>query len=320
MADVAVIGGGISGIACAKQLAERGITVDVFDRGHRLGGRLACQTLRDTGTSWDGRVVDVGASYFTASDPQFRALVDDWRRRGVAREWTDTLHVEAGDGALVPKVGPMRYSAPRGMRSLVEDLAEQLPEDRVTLHHPVDVERVEVLDDAVAVNGVRYEAAALCGPDPQMSTLMSREPQPPVLWEPAMALTAVYDERYWGDLDGVFVNDDPVLTFIADDGRRRGDSAPVLVAHSSPVLAALHLAEPTGAAPAMLASLTRAMDIPLPAWFSVKRWTFARPASGRPEPCGIDGRVGWAGDAWAGGPRTQSAWVSGTTLGRALLD
>ena len=49
-----MIGGGISGIACATALADAGLSVDVLDRGHRLGGRLATQTLRDTGTACDG--------------------------------------------------------------------------------------------------------------------------------------------------------------------------------------------------------------------------------------------------------------------------
>jgi predicted NAD/FAD-dependent oxidoreductase len=108
-----------------------------------------------------------------------------------------------------------------------------------------------------------------------------------------------------------------VLSFVADDGSRRGDDAPVLVAHSTPVFAAGHLAEPVTAAPAMLAVL-RNLSGAVPAWFTVKRWTFARPAHARPEAFSFDGVVGRAGDSWAGQPRTQSAWVSGDALGREM--
>lgn len=323
MADVAVVGGGISGIACAQAIAARGYSVDLFDRGQRLGGRLAAQTLRDTGTSYDDRIVDVGAAYFTVDEPAFAAVVADWVDRGLAREWTDTFHVADGLGIVGPKLGPMRFAARRGLRSLVEDLATRLPSDLVAIAHPVDVERVERLGQGVRVGDSDYRAVALCGPDPQMAGLIADSPIVQAMaatwrWEPVLALTAVYDERTWGDVDAVFVNDDPTVTFIADDGRRRGDDAPVLVAHSSPVLAAGHLADPVTAAPAMLATVERVLAHCDPRWFTVKRWTYARPLEARAEPFHFDGLIGLAGDAWMGRPRTQSAWMSGDALGAAI--
>ncbi len=317
MADVAVIGGGISGIACATALSDAGRSVDVYDRGHRLGGRLATQTLRDTGTAYDGRVVDVGAAYFTVDDPGFGKVVGDWIDRGVARPWTDTFHIADGTMLLGTKSGPMRYAAPRGLRSLVEDLATVLPSDLVEIRHPIDVTTVDIVAEGVRVADRSYRAVALCGPDPQMDALVRFDAPP--LWEPVLALTAVYPERSW-DFDGAFVNDDPVVSFIADDGSRRGDGAPVLVAHSTPVLAAGHLAEPVTAAPAMLAVLGNLTGGAAPEWFSVKRWTYARPAHARPEAFGLEGVVGRAGDGWNGEPRTQSAWVSGDALGHAMAD
>jgi len=314
MADVAVIGGGISGIACATALADAGLTVDVLDRGHRLGGRLATQTLRETGTEYDGRVVDVGASYFTVDDAGFGRVVGDWIDRGLVRPWTDTFHIADGSTLLGTKSGPVRFAAPRGLRSVVEDLAAVLPSDLVEIRHPIDVTSVDVGDGGVSVAGRDYRAVALCGPDPQMDALVAASSAP--MWEPVMALVAVYPERTW-DFDGAFVNDDPVVSFVADDGSRRGDGAPVLVAHSTPVFAAGHLAEPVTAAPAMLAVL-RNLSGAVPAWFTVKRWTYARPAHARAEAFSFDGVVGRAGDSWAGQPRTQSAWVSGDALGREM--
>jgi len=328
---VAVIGGGIAGVTCARELMRGGVQVTLLDRGHRLGGRLAAQTLRDTGTRWDGHIVDVGASYFTAASPEFTTQVDDWITRGIAREWTDTFHIADPQGLIGPKIGPMRYATPAGLRSVVGDIATQL-DKAVDVRHPVDVQQVTWLDGPV-VDGEHYDAVAICAPDPQSlrlidETVSDLDGVRTVLeghtrvWEPTMALVAVAQESYWPEFDGVFVNDDAVLTWVADDGRRRGDDAAVLVAHSTAVLASGHLADPIAAAPAMLAALRSVLGVQRdPDWFTVKRWTYAKPQSARPEACHWDpaARVGIAGDSWGGQPRVEAAYLSGLALGTAIL-
>jgi len=136
-----------------------------------------------------------------------------------------------------------------------------------------------------------------------------------------LAVTCVFAERSWSELDGVFVNDDPVLTWIADDGARRGDDAAVLVAHVHPVLSAGHLDDPSAVIPNVLACLQRVLGMSaLPEWVDVHRWTFAKPLQGRPEDYWLhdDVPLGLAGDVWAGGPRVEAAWLSGSRLGQAL--
>ena len=41
MTRVAIIGAGISGLACARQLVKSGVSVVVFDKGRGIGGRVA---------------------------------------------------------------------------------------------------------------------------------------------------------------------------------------------------------------------------------------------------------------------------------------
>lgn len=303
---VTVVGGGISGAACANALAAAGVDVVLRDRGRRLGGRMASRTLRGTGTAHDGRPVDIGASYFTARDPEFVAQVDRWRSEGVVREWTDSFHVAGPEGIEGVRSGPMRFAAPRGLRTVVESMIDA----RVEVRSGDDV--TELPSDA---------PVALCMPVPQARRLDDRIPESSITWEPVIAVTCVFDERSWLDLDGVFVNDDPVLTWIADDGRRRGDDAPVLVAHVHPVLSAGHLAEPAGVVPQAVAGVRRVLGIgDYPAWVDAHRWTYAKPLTAHEDPFWLspDGLVGVAGDVWADGPRVEAAWLSGTALGRAL--
>nr|WP_300050149.1 NAD(P)-binding protein [uncultured Nocardioides sp.] len=306
-ADAVVVGAGLSGVACARELRAAGLDTRVLDRGRVPGGRMAARTL------WDRRV-DLGASYLTVSDPGFAAVVDDWAERGLAREWTDTF-TALGAGAPHSKTGPVRWGAPHGLRSLVEDLAADLA-----------VERREV----GALAELDADAVVLAMPDPQARRLVGDHPVCDELhreWEPVVAVAGRWSGRTWdgvsptGRFDGAFVNDDPDVGWIADDGRRRGDDAPVLVAHSTPDLAARHLDDPAGAVPAVLQAVRRLLDIGEPQDVHVHRWTFARPAGRREEPYAlVDGErlVGVCGDGWGETPKVETAWLSGVRLGRAL--
>lgn len=312
---VVVVGAGIAGVAAARALTAAGHSVVVLDRGRRIGGRMALRTSA-------GRVADTGASYFTVSDPAFSAVVDDWQERGLARPWTDTFHVYDG-GELTAKSGPVRWSAPRGLRSLVEDLAAglEIRQQEVTAVEPGP--RVVLRDESAQ----SAAAVVLAMPDPQARRLLDPSFPPEIEaltdpYQPVLALTATWEQRSWpDDLDGVFVHDEDALSWIADDGRRRGDGAPVLVAHSTPELAAAHLSTPTDATAPMLEALCRVLGTAeTPVSTHVQRWTFGKPAATRETPyfLGHSG-IGLCGDAWSDKPRVESAFLSGTALGQALI-
>jgi renalase len=313
--EVLVVGAGIAGVSCARALADAGVPVVVRDRGHRIGGRMAVRTL-------EGRPIDVGAAYFTARHPDFRAVVDRWVADELAHPWTDTFHLGTPDGLVGTTTGPLRYATALGLRSLVEHLAVGLP-----VVNPDDVAAVAPGrgDEGPVVDGEPYAAVALAMPGPQALDLLDaafadERTAADRFWEPSLSLVTRWTGRSWPDLDGVFVNDSPVLTWIADDGRRRGDDAPILVAHGHPVLAAQHLDDPAGALPVMLAEQATVLgmhDEPETAW--VQRWSLAKPAEPRDEPFFLGtGRVGLCGDGWHGSAKIESAALSGRALGRAL--
>ncbi|MEO7746001.1 MAG: FAD-dependent oxidoreductase [Actinomycetota bacterium] len=307
MNPVVVVGAGIAGVACARELAAAGLPVRVLDRGRRVGGRMAVRTV-------DGHAVDTGASYFTVSEPAFASVVEDWRERGLAREWTDTFHLAGPDGLEGTKAGPVRWAATQGLRSLVVDLARGL--DVVSDHV---VERVA----PGLVDGEPASAVVLAMPDPQAARL-TEVTDPVTDYTPALVLAAGFARRTWPRLDASFVHDDPSITFVADDGARRGDDAAVLVAHSTADLARAHLAEPAGATDAMLAALARVTGVTDLAdqatWSFVHRWTFAQPASTREQPWHLgEDLVGRCGDGWSTRPRVEAAFESGRLLGAELV-
>ncbi|MCZ2804013.1 FAD-dependent oxidoreductase [Modestobacter sp. VKM Ac-2983] len=310
-----VVGGGIAGIACARALADRGLPVQVLDRGRRLGGRMG-------GRSLHGRAVDLGASYFTVGeDDGFARVVAGWVDRGLARPWTDTFAVAGPDGIERTTSGPLRYGTAGGLRGLVVDLAEGLDVqlDRAVTH---------VGDGgSPTVDGDPAAAVVLAMPDPQAARLL--DPGAAVAgslqdagWQPTLAVAIGFPERGWpADLHGVFVHDSPVLDWVADDGDRRGDGAPVLVAHTTPAFAAENLAEPERAAPAVLAAVRALLGLSgEPEWTHVHRWTFAKPTAPRDAPFALADGIGLCGDGWAAPSKVESAWRSGDALGSALAD
>jgi renalase len=306
---VVVVGAGLSGIACARVLVEAGVEVRVLERAHAVGGRMASKRLH-------GRPVDLGAAYFTVRDPEFAEVVGRWRTAGLARPWTPEL-VALGGAGRVPAPGPMRWAAAGGLRSLVEELATGVD---ISLEHPV-----ERVGPGPEVDGEPADAVVLAMPDPQAVRLVAAgSPAATELagrgWRPVIAVAAGWSSRQWAPLPAGFVNDHPVLTIVADDGDRRGDGAPVLVAHTTAAVAERYDADPDGAVGPAVAAVRELLDIPqAPDWTHAHRWRYASPAEPRERTfhLGADG-IALAGDGW-GSPRIETAWRSGTDLGRAVV-
>ncbi|MGZ4624829.1 MAG: NAD(P)/FAD-dependent oxidoreductase [Kineosporiaceae bacterium] len=321
---VVVVGAGIAGVACARALRRGGLGVRVFDRGRRIGGRMALHRERLGRTE---RVVDVGASYFTVSDPRFAEVVESWRRRGLAREWTGEFAVLSAWGAPARTAsGPVRWAAPGGLRSLVEDLVSGL--DVTGLR---EVEQVDADTSGPAADGEPAAAVVLAMPQPQAADLL---PAPLSArlgledgfdWHPTLTVWAGWPRRWWPDVDGAFVEGSDLVDRVADDGRRRGDGAPVLVAHSTHEFAERWLDDPDGAIAPVLAELGRLLGgpggrVPRPEFARARRWSLAEPCATQDRPFAFDEhvRVGVCGDAWGPRSRVEQAWLSGDALGREL--
>jgi predicted NAD/FAD-dependent oxidoreductase len=259
-----------------------------------------------------GRPVDLGAAYFTVRDPGFAEVVGRWRSLGLARPWTAELAVLTGGGrGRAP--GPMRWATPAGLQTVVGELAEGIA---------VELERtVERVGPGPVVDGEPADAVVLAMPDPQARRLVPADsPAAAELadrrWRPVVTVAAGWQRRVWEPLPAAFVNDHPVLTLVADDGDRRGDGAAVLVAHTTEAFAA----EPAEALAPAVAAMCELLHIPQrPVWTHAHHWPFASPAADRDRLyfLGADG-IGLAGDGW-GSARIETAWRSGTELGRAVV-
>ncbi|MGN7131945.1 NAD(P)/FAD-dependent oxidoreductase [Rhodococcoides corynebacterioides] len=297
---VTIVGAGMSGAACLLALRRAGVAARLLDRGRAPGGRMASPLLHD-------RRVDTGAGYFTVRDDDFGALVDDWAARGLAHEWTDTFTVLRAGAEPESKTGPTRWGTPGGLRSLVRDLLRDVP---------VEQTDVDVLPAGHVV---------LAMPDPQASRLT--EVPDAVPYDPVITVVlGLRDTAAVPFPDAAFVQDDPDVEFLAVDGARRGDGAPVLVAHTTAGRARRHLDDPDSAVAPVVDAVRRLTGIATPEWTHAHRWTYAKPSASHEASFGLverDGRlIGFAGDQWCpeGSPRVESAWRSGSDLGAALAE
>ncbi|CAN5418002.1 NAD(P)-binding protein [soil metagenome] len=324
--EVIVVGAGMAGAACAVALGNAGVRVQVLERGRAPGGRMAAPLL-------EGRRVDIGASYFTVSDAGFDGLVRAWQLAGLARQWTRHFDVEPSSDrpADSPPAadGPVRWAAPQGLRSLVRAL---LVGQEVTLAH--DVAPLLTSARGLQVGDTSVPFVVLAMPDPQALRLLPNtanlaelRAELDLAFDPVIAVTAGWSEREWAFENGVFVNDDDIMTFVADDGARRGDGAPVLVVHTTSGFAAAHLGDPSTAAGAVLDRLKQKFGVAAePDWVRTHRWGLAKSAGAHETAfgwldLGVGAGLGIAGDSWCpqGRPRVESAWLSGTALACHIL-
>ena len=120
---IAVIGAGISGLSCSKNLHDGAFELSVYDKSRGPAGRMS--TRRG-----DGWQCDHGAQYFTARDPGFRAEVARWQAAGVAGVWPARLAVfNEADGQRsetrlerfvgVPRSPLVSLSSPFGMKTFI---------------------------------------------------------------------------------------------------------------------------------------------------------------------------------------------------------
>eukprot|EP00640_Fibrocapsa_japonica_P001249 CAMPEP_0113952806 /NCGR_PEP_ID=MMETSP1339-20121228/90628_1 /TAXON_ID=94617 /ORGANISM="Fibrocapsa japonica" /LENGTH=403 /DNA_ID=CAMNT_0000961471 /DNA_START=206 /DNA_END=1418 /DNA_ORIENTATION=- /assembly_acc=CAM_ASM_000762 len=132
---VAVIGGGISGLTCARELSKLGISAVVFDKAKKeVGGRCSTRKFRN-----DGRelVFDHSAQFIAVSDdssPVFKELVAEMESAGVITPWDSsvvgTLQAGGRFQASSAGSGTVYYKAPGGMGEVPKFLAEQCQVER----------------------------------------------------------------------------------------------------------------------------------------------------------------------------------------------
>lgn len=121
--NIAIVGAGMAGVACARTLLQAGHEVSLFEQGPTSGGRMATQS------SAFGSF-DAGTQYFTVRDARFEAALRT--APGLCKPWSaNNVRVLDAAGRVTSDRAPAREAhwvpVPR-MSSLVEHWAAPLTE------------------------------------------------------------------------------------------------------------------------------------------------------------------------------------------------
>lgn len=316
VADIAVVGGGVAGLVCARELTARGLAVEVLDKGRGPGGRTCSRRHMS-------EAFDHGAQYFTVRDPRFEAIVDELAKRGAVERWRARFGFARAAKALESESSTSaRWVGVPRMSRMATALAEGQ-----TLRRGCRVASIEragpgwrlYADDGDQLGD--YPGVVLAMPAPQARQLLqgtALETQlSGVSMAPCWAAMISFDEEVRLAFDAVRFDDAPVSWFARDSSKPGRSPGHRWVAHAAPSVSRAMLDETPER---VLASMLHALHELIGALPSVRtavahRWRYARVE----RPLGAEAlydepsRIGACGD-WCLGARIEQAAVSGLAM------
>lgn len=333
---IAIIGAGLAGLTCARQLQQQGNSVMLYEKSRGVGGRMSTRQTELGG-------FDDGAQYFTATTAAFKQEVARWRKAGWVASWNGKLvTLEKGIAGTSAESAASLKSKQRlvavpGMGVLCQQLAQPL---QVRTEHPV--KRIEpygnqwllsVQSETVPINASAgpFDAVIVAVPADQAVPLL--EPIPAfasqaqqVRLAPCWALMLGFQDSLALAYDGAWVQGSR-LAWIAHDAskpqRRPGEH---WVGHASHQWSIEHLEDdPERAKEKLLKAFQEATGKQVqPVYAAVHRWRHAHATQPLTDACLWNAklRIGacgdWFGAGLEGGGRIENAYLSGLALAAAL--
>lgn len=336
-AETLIIGAGVSGLSCARELAAAGRAPLILEKSRGVGGRCATRRV-------EGQPVDHGPAFLHGSDPGFLSAIDAVGAERTLDGWPHRVH---GRGRpCLPRAfsgSDRRVGFADGVKAFPESLANgsrirfesrlvrlrrgangwEARDDRdreyragavvLTLPVPQTLELLRELgDDSGELGAIRYLLSTMSA-FPCLTLLAG---YPPEAGPPSWDLCLPEDSR--------------ILQSISFDSAKRARPAfTVLVCQALPGWSRQNAERPREEWAAEMLRETGFLAgdwAARPLWHQAHRWRFARAGTGneltRPLLARLDGglRLGIAGEVCAPGGGVEAAWRSGREMARRLLE
>ena len=203
---VAVVGGGLAGLALAGRLHRSGVDFRLFEARAHLGGRIAA-------LDGPGGRVDLGPSWFWPGQPRIAQLIEDIGLHVFPQHALGEPSFEDARGVVHRGMGfasmDGSFRVAGGMIGLIDGMAARLPADRLNLAcrvHGIEREGRVLLSDG-RVCEARHVVVAL---PPRVAARLRFEPALPLAvircleaiptWMAGHAkFVAVYNRPFWRD-------------------------------------------------------------------------------------------------------------------------
>lgn len=314
---VAVVGGGVAGLACAQSLTAEGLAVEVFDKGRAPGGRV-CTRYTEAGETFDH-----GAQFMTARDPAFGAWLEAAAAQGDVCDFANQIE------RLKPTRGALWIGQPT-MSRLAQALAAGVQaHGSARVAHLVRAGETWFLELEDNTRHGPYSAVVVAVPAPQAVSLL--EPVAPTLAQQAasarMAPCWTVMATWGAPLGLPFAareSEHSVLAWMACEARKPGRAPEeAWVLQASAAWSHTHLeAAPEDVIAPLINAFSEVGDQPLPPPLRARahRWRYARVT----QPVGVESLLNPAlglaacGD-WCRGNRVEDAWLSGRHAAQTLL-
>ena len=330
MNEIIIIGAGLSGLSCARELKTHNIDATIIDKGRGVGGRMATRRLENNGET---ATFDHGAQFFTARDEKFQNMVRDWCDSGLAREWFRGQNKAHLNGKVESETdGHPRFCATRGMNSIAKHLAQDL-----NLHINQRVTKLARKDEAWTLH---FADASTCSarsllltcPVPQSLALLDagkvnlpvdlRAQLENVTYESCVAALLWLDGAGHVPRPGALYCEEEPVSWIGDNFQKGVSSVEgAITVHGAPQWSAQNYTLDDEKTVQVLAHAAREFLGAEIRASSVARWKFSKPNDARTDGCvrWDEAKLVFAGDAF-GGSKVEGAMSSGWAAAQALMD
>ena len=323
---IAIIGAGISGLACATTLQNAGLDVTIFEKSRGVSGRMSTRV----NNKWQ---CDHGAQYFTASNAQFASEVHRWQEAGVAKLWQPRLQMFDGIKFTDKTSLKYRYVGIPRQTSPAKFLAQNL-----NLLASTTINKVELINNQWQLSSKEhgplnhvFDVLIFAMPSPQAKVLL--EPSAPklakiaasVVMQGCWSLMCCFNNQLELPFDGLFVQNS-LLSWVARDNAKPSRAlyntaySEIWVLHASSEWSEIYIDENADIVAEKMITEFVKIGGSIPQSYTTHLWRYADCANYSTLGYIWDSslNVGLCGD-WLNGGKVQGAWLSGQLLAEQLL-